>query len=92
MAHGTAMKVGMREFREQLAAFLEGEAPVAVTKHGRTVGVYIPVRGAAEAADRAALHEAGQRLDAWLADQGLDEETLVTEFKAARKNARTRGR
>jgi hypothetical protein len=36
------LKVGVREFRERIASFLESETPVAVTRRGETVGVYVP--------------------------------------------------
>ena len=37
-----AIKVGVREFREQITRFLESETPVAVTRRGETLGVYVP--------------------------------------------------
>ncbi len=47
-----AIKVGVREFREQIARFLESETPVAVTRRGETLGVYVPTpRKAARSAD-----------------------------------------
>ena len=39
-----AIKVGVREFREQIARFLESDTPVAVTRRGETLGVYVPTR------------------------------------------------
>ena len=39
-----ALKVGVREFREQIATFLESDTPIAVTRRGETVGVYVPTR------------------------------------------------
>ena len=87
-----AVKVGMREFPEQLAQYLESETPIAVTKHGRTVGLYIPVRRKPEEEDVAALREAGKRLDEWMVKHGVSEEELVAEFKTARKAGRKRGR
>jgi PHD/YefM family antitoxin component YafN of YafNO toxin-antitoxin module len=40
-----AVKVGIREFREKLASYvLESDTPVAITRHGDTVGYYIPAR------------------------------------------------
>ncbi len=83
-----ATKVGMREFREQLAEYLESDVPIAVTKHGRTVGFYIPLRNRPAEEDLAALREAGRRLDDWMARAGVAEEQLVTEFKARRKAGR----
>jgi PHD/YefM family antitoxin component YafN of YafNO toxin-antitoxin module len=82
----------MREFREQLGAYLESDQPVAITKHGRTVGFYIPARRKVELEDREALREAGRRLDAWMAEQKVDAEGVVSEFERARKAKRRRGR
>jgi hypothetical protein len=81
-------KVGMREFREQLAQYLESDVPIAVTKHGRTVGFYIPLRNRPAAEDLAALREAGRRLDEWMAKASVTEDELVTEFKARRRAGR----
>ncbi len=39
-----AIKVGVREFREKIATFLESDTPVAVTRRGETLGVYVPTR------------------------------------------------
>ena len=86
-----ALKVGMREFREQLANFLESDQPVAVTKHGRTVGLYIPVRRKPDEEDIAALREAGRTLDAWMASHGLNEAELVADFEQLRKAGRKEG-
>lgn len=33
-----AIKVGVREFREQIARFLGSDTPVAVTRRGETLG------------------------------------------------------
>jgi antitoxin (DNA-binding transcriptional repressor) of toxin-antitoxin stability system len=78
----------MREFREQLAQYLESEVPIAVTKHGRTVGLYIPLRNRPADEDLAALRAAGRRLDEWMAGPDVTEDELVTEFKARRKAGR----
>jgi hypothetical protein len=37
----TTIKVGVREFRERIASFLESDTPVAVTRRGETLGVYM---------------------------------------------------
>ncbi len=39
-----ALKVGVREFRERIASFLESDTSVAVTRHGETLGIYVPTR------------------------------------------------
>jgi hypothetical protein len=40
----TTIKVGVREFRERIASFLESDTPIAVTRRGETLGVYVPTR------------------------------------------------
>ena len=35
-------KVGIREFRKNLADYLESKTPVAITRHGTTIGIYVP--------------------------------------------------
>ncbi len=45
--------VGIREFRENLAAYLlESNAPVAITRHGDTIGYFIPTRRKRTEAER----------------------------------------
>jgi len=85
-------KVGIREFREQLGSYLESTQPVVITKHGQTVGFYIPVRRAPELADRDALREAGRWLDSWLTEHKVSEDDLVKDFEHSRKRGRSRGR
>jgi len=77
-----AVKVGIREFREKLASYLlEREAPVAITRHGDTVGYYIPARRKRVETERAALKEAASRLQQVLANQGISEEEVLADFK-----------
>lgn len=86
-----AIKVGVREFREQIARFLESDMPVAVTRRGETLGVYVPTpRKAVRPADLAELREAADRLAA--AMQDVDEEEVVTEFKQLRRRGRVAAR
>lgn len=81
-------KVGIREFREKLAMFLEAPGPVAITRHGETVGYYIPARPGKNAAHLAALRTAAAHLDALLAASGVTEEELVREFQETRRSRR----
>lgn len=84
-----ATKVGIREFRADIAQFIASSTPVAVTRHGQTVGYFIPTHGQPDA-DTAALKKAGETLDRLLAAQGVDAEEVVAEFKAVRKQASPR--
>ena len=38
------VKVGIREFRENLAGYLESGNPLAIMRHGETLGFYIPAQ------------------------------------------------
>ena len=82
-------KVGIREFRAGMADFIASSTPVAVTRHGQTIGYFIPTQGQADA-DIAALKKASKTLDQLLAARSVDVEEVVTEFKAVRKQARSR--
>lgn len=79
-----ALKVGVREFREQIARYLESDTPVAVTRHGETLGIYVPTpKKRAKSAHVAELKAAADRIAEALAD--LNEEEIVAEFKQVRR-------
>jgi hypothetical protein len=79
------LKVGMREFRAHLPQYLLSALPVAITRHGETMGFYIPTRHHPEGAELEALKQAAIQLEKLLAANGLTVEELVTEFKELRK-------
>lgn len=83
-----ATKVGIREFRADLAEYIAASNPVAVTRHGQTVGYFIPVQGQAEA-DLVALKKASQSLDRLLSARGVDVEDMVADFRKTRKKGAT---
>ena len=75
------VKVGIREFRENLASYvIEGTAPVAVTRHGDTVGLFIPIRRQPTQESLQALDEMAKELRQELANLGLTDEELVKDF------------
>lgn len=83
------MKVGIREFRASLADYIDSSTPVAITRHGQTVGYFIPARGQNEA-ELAALKHASQALDELLARHEVDTDAVVTDFKRARQKGEVR--
>src|SRR5271165_3570153 len=86
-----ALKVGVREFREKIATFLESDTPVAVTRRGETLGIYVPTRRKhPKTAELSELKAAADRLSEALAD--VDEQELVTEFKRLRQRGRAGAR
>ena len=56
------LKVGMREFRAHLQQYILTSSPVAITRHGETVGYYIPTKSHAENSDIDALKQAAMKL------------------------------
>ncbi len=80
-------KVGIREFRAGMAEFIASSTPVAVTRHGQTIGYFIPTHGQADA-DVASLQKASTTLDSLLAAKRVDVEAVVADFKSARKGAK----
>lgn len=80
-------KVGIREFREKLSTYLlETDETVAITRHGDTVGYYIPARRKRTEAERASLEEAAVRLEKAMVDAGLTEDDIVKDFKRWRRS------
>ena len=84
------VRIGIRELRDKLASYMESTVPIEVTRHGQTVGFYIPVPRRPGQAEREALLEAGNRMQAELARLGLTEEELVADFKRWRKARRAK--
>ena len=79
------LKIGIREFRDKLATYLlESETPLAITRHGDTVGYFIPARRKRSESERMALKEASARWQEVLDSKGISEEEAVTEFKRLR--------
>lgn len=76
--------VGIREFRSDLAGYIASSAPVAVTRRGQTVGYFIPTQGQGQA-DIVALRKASETLDKLLETKGVDAESVVADFKTARR-------
>lgn len=83
-------KVGIREFRENLSSYLESTKPVAITRHGMTIGIYVPTKPKASQADLEALRLAGAKMQQLLADSGTTEEEVVADFKRLRRERRAK--
>jgi hypothetical protein len=81
---GQVVKVGVREFREGLAQFLDSPTPIAVTRHGQTVGYYIPARGPLDEEELLALRRAVDRLEALLTEHGISADEVVGELRSRR--------
>ncbi len=84
-----SLKVGIREFRSQLPHYLlEVGQPLAITRHGETIGYYIPSRDKTTLGDQQALMAAAEKLEAMLKTAGLDSEEVIDAFNAQRRQSR----
>ena len=86
------VKIGIREFRENLAGYLESGTPLAITRHGETLGFYIPAQKRSRKAELEAMRAAAKDLDEMIASWGASEDGLVEEFKGIRRSAREKRR
>src|ERR1700693_3606388 len=86
------VKVGMREFRENLAGYLEPATPLAIMRHGETLGFYIPAQKRNRAAELEAMRAAAKDLDEMIASWGAKEEELMDEYRQIRRSAREKKR
>jgi hypothetical protein len=83
--------IGMKEFREHLGQRMSGDTPLAITRHGLTIGYYIPAYQPVSETDLQALEDATRRLHALLEARGIDPEDLINDYtvlRQARRKAR----
>ncbi len=85
-----AIKVGIREFRENLADYLESKTPIAITRHGATIGIFVPTKPAPRHADLEALRLAGEKMQELIAVAGATEDEIVADFRKRRVERRPR--
>jgi antitoxin (DNA-binding transcriptional repressor) of toxin-antitoxin stability system len=85
--------VGVREFRDHASRYLSGDEPLAVRRHGRVLGFFVPVRQKRDTEElRAALREAQEGLVELRRATGLCEEELVEELVPDTSQGRGRER
>ena len=76
--------VGVKEFREDMAQYLDSPVPVAITRHGRTVGYYVPAHQGMDAGELLALKQAVKHFATLLTDHGVAEDEVVSAFRGRR--------
>ena len=86
------VKIGIREFREKLADYLESGTLLAITRHGETLGFYIPARKHSRKAELEAMRAAARDLDQMIASWRATEDELMTEYKEIRRSPREKKR
>jgi hypothetical protein len=79
------LTVGIREFRAHLPQYLLTSVPVAVTRHGETVGYYIPTHHQPEKPELEALKQVAKKIEELLVSQGVTEDELLAEYRGLRE-------
>lgn len=77
-------RVGVREFRDDLAQYLDSNVPIAITRRSQTVGYYVPARRGPDERDIRAYGEAVEELRAFIESQEITEDEVLSEFGARR--------
>jgi hypothetical protein len=78
-------KIGMRDFRDNLAKYLNSTSPVAILRHGQTIGYFFPTQLKPDEAEKEALKRAAEKLDTLLQERGIGEDELIEEFRQLRE-------
>jgi hypothetical protein len=76
---GKMKQVGVREFRDHATLYLSGSDPIAVSKHGRVIGFYVPVKRDEDEVRRA-LDRFGATVNRILQETGMTEDELADLF------------
>jgi len=84
-----AQSIGIREFRDNLATYLlESEGPLAITRHGDTIGYYLPTRRKRTEAQKKALEEAAARVHEDMIAAGVTEDEIIVDFQRWKREGR----
>jgi PHD/YefM family antitoxin component YafN of YafNO toxin-antitoxin module len=67
---------------------LQSDKPVAITRHGDTMGYYFPAPRKPSENESAALKEAAARLQELLAAEGIREDEIIEDFRRWRAGKR----
>jgi hypothetical protein len=77
--------VGIREFRDKATQYLASKEVVAVKRHGKLVGFYIPVEQSDETEVQQALQNLSQTVEVVMAESGMDEAALSHALDLSQK-------
>ena len=72
--------------------YLEGGRSLAITRHGGSLGFFIPAQKRNRKAEVEAMRDAAKQLDAMIASWGASEDELISEYKEIRQAARVKKR
>lgn len=70
--------IGIREFRDKASHYLSSKEAIAVKRHGKLVGFYIPVALVSEEIEiQQALQKLNQTVEKAISESGMDESALA---------------
>jgi hypothetical protein len=73
-------RVGVREFRDHATQYLAGQEVLAIERHGRPIGFYIPTEAGPQESFAQALERLEQTVQRVLEETGLTEDQLSRLF------------
>jgi hypothetical protein len=73
---GALKEVGVREFRDHATKYLSGSETVAVSKHGRIIGFYLPLERNEDEV-HGAIDDLSKAVSQVLQETGMNEEELI---------------
>lgn len=77
--------IGVREFRDQATTLLAAGETLVIERHGEPVGFFVPISAKDRPAGREALGRLGDVVADVLARARVDEDELVRELTAKRR-------
>ncbi len=80
---GKLKSVGVRDFRNNASTYLSGSDPIAVNRHGKVIGFYIPIERDDDEVRRA-VAQLGSTVEKVLEESGMTEEELAQLFDLRR--------
>lgn len=79
--------VGIREFRDRASQYLGSKEIVAVKRHGKLVGFYIPIKQAEKIEIEQALQRLSQTVATAITESGMDEDLLARTLDLSQKES-----
>lgn len=80
--------VGVKEFRANLPSYLDSPTPVVITRHGETIGYFIPAHRGKRKSDLDALRDAAANLESMMSALKISEDDIAADFKIRRTNTK----
>lgn len=77
--------VGIREFRDKASQYLASREALAVKRHGKLVGFYIPVEQSDDIEIQQALQKLSQTVETVMAESGMNEAALADALDLSQK-------